>query len=104
MADKQIKAEKKRQELLKFKLQKARKSQNRLNRDFRSVSNARTNTDDIVKPQQVAWKYSSEVDQNEDVEMQIVDSQPAQQTSHNVNVTLPINFKIESNDNDNKET
>ena len=80
MADKQFKAEQKRQELLQVKLQKARKSQNKLNRDFRSVSIERTNTDDMIKLQQDAWKFSSEVDKNEDVEMQIEQKPAAKQS------------------------
>jgi len=80
MADKQFKAEQKRQELLQVKLQKARKSQNKLNRDFRSVSIERTNTNDMIKPQQDAWKFSSEVDKNEDVEMQIEQKPAAKQS------------------------
>jgi len=80
MADKQFKAEQKRQELLQVKLQKARKSQNKLNRDFRSVSIERTNTNDMIKLQQDAWKFSSEVDKNEDVEMQIEQKPAAKQS------------------------
>jgi len=80
MADKQFKAEQKRQELLQVKLQKARKSQNKLNRDFRSVSIERTNTNDMIKSQQDAWKFSSEVDKNEDVEMQIEQKPAAKQS------------------------
>jgi len=80
MADKQFKAEQKRQELLQVKLHKARKSQNKLNRDFRSVSIERTNTNDMIKLQQDAWKFSSEVDKNEDVEMQIEQKPAAKQS------------------------